>query len=227
MSPDLSLARLAAQAAIAMLLAAEAWLFARLLAWRADEQRPHFVRRAWFLAAGLALLFAVPAAFLARDGALAPGISGAGMPWERVTDETPLRIAAQAGERAYQNRCAPCHLPDGLGLSPSYPPLVMSVVLAGPISAHARVALFGSDALHEIPGHAHDPARARMPAFAGAASDAELAAILTYERVAFAAPGRVPAPDGGDADSLRHHVRPRDVAAARAAGVPLPMRGMP
>jgi mono/diheme cytochrome c family protein len=64
--------------------------------------------------------------------------------------------------------------------------------------------------------------RAVMPAFAGVCSDAELAAILTYERVTFAAPGRVPAPDGGDADSLRHHVRPGDVAAARAAGRPAP-----
>ena len=150
------------------------------------------------------------------------------MPWERVGDDAPLLVAAEAGERAYQNRCAPCHLPDGHGLPPAYPALVMSLVLAGPISAHVRVALYGSDALHEVPGHVHDPARARMPAFAGAASDAELAAILSYERVAFAAaPGRVPAPDGGDADSLRHHVRPRDVAAARAQGPPMAGMGMP
>lgn len=217
----------AAQAAITLVLLAEAWLLARFLGWRGGEVRPGFARRAWVLVVGLALMFALPASILSRSGALAPGVSGAGMPWESVTEETPLGLAAQAGARAYLNRCSPCHLPDGHGLPPAYPPLVMSPLLAGPRAAHARVALYGSDELHAMPGHTHDPARARMPAFVGAASDAELAAILTYERVVFAAPGRVPARDGGDADSLRHHVRPSDVAAARAEGPPAAMKGMP
>jgi len=212
----------AAQFAIALLLGFEAWLLARFLGWRAGEARPGFARRTWGLALGLAVLFAVPAALLARSGALAPGVSGAGMPWEQVTDDTPTMATAHAGERAYLNRCAPCHLPDGRGLPPAYPPLIQSVVLAGPIAAHARVALYGTEGLHAYAGHVHMPGRSVMPAFAGAASDAELAAILTYERVTFAAPGRVPAPDGGDADSLRHHVRPSDIAAARAAGRPAP-----
>jgi len=214
----------AAQVAVILILAWEVWLLARFFGWRAGEARPGFARRTWGLALGLAALFAVPAALLARSGALAPGVSGAGMPWEQVTDDTPIMATARAGERAYLNRCAPCHLPDGMGLPPAYPALVQSVVLASPIPAHARVALYGTEGLHAVMGsmHVHLPGRAVMPAFAGACSDAELAAILTYERVTFAAPGRVPAPDGGDADSLRHHVRPSDVAAARAAGRPAP-----
>ena len=231
MTPDPTTLRVAlalAGAAIALVLAFEAWLFARFLSWRAGEAQPGFARRMWLAIGVLAIGFAVPASFVARSGALAPGVSGAGMPWESVTDDSPEQVAARAGERAYLNRCAPCHLPDGHGLPPAYPSLVRSPVLAGPIEDHVRVALWGTEGLHGIARHVHDPARAKMPAFAGAASDAELAAILTYERATFAAtPGRVPAPDGGDADSLRHHVRPRDVAAVRAAGEPLPMRGMP
>ena len=187
-----------AQVAIALLLLTELWLLARFLSWRAGEPRPGFARRAWLAPLLLAALFALPAGLLARSGALAPGVSGAGMPWERVTDDTPHAIAARAGERAYLNRCAPCHLPDGRGLPPAYPALVGSPVLAGPVAAHARIALFGG---------------VRMPAFARAASDAELAAILTYERTAFA---------GGNPDSTSRHVRPRDVAMARLEGPPAP-----
>lgn len=223
MTPDPGPPRLlllAAQAAIVLLLAFEAWLLARLLSWRVSEQRPKFARRAWLGIGLIAILFAIPAGWIARSGALAPGVSGAGMPWERTTDDTPILAAAQAGQRAYMNRCAPCHLPEGTGLPPAYPSLIGSAVLRGPIAAHARVALWGSEELDRTHAHVHEPGRARMPAFAGAASNEELAAILTYERLAFAVQGRVPARDGGDADSVRHHVRPSDVARAREDGPP-------
>jgi hypothetical protein len=59
-----------------------------------------------------------------------------------------------------------------------------------------------------------------MPAFAGAASDAELSAILTYERVAFDLNRRREESGSVDPDSARHHVRPSDVAKARAQGAP-------
>jgi mono/diheme cytochrome c family protein len=225
MTPDLGPPRLlllAAQAAIVLLLAFETWMLARLLSWRVSEARPKFARRTWLAASLIAILFAIPAGLITRSGALAPGVSGAGMPWERTTDDTPILAAAQAGQRAYMNRCAPCHLPEGTGLPPAYPALIGSAVLRGPIATHARVALWGSAELDAGRGHehAHEPGRARMPAFASAVSDEELAAILTYERLAFAVQGRVPARDGGDADSVRHHVRPSDVARARASGPP-------
>jgi len=201
-------ALVAAGIVIALLLAAEAWLLARLLAWRRGEPARGLARALWAVPLGAAVLFAVPAGIVARSGALAPGVSGAGMPWERITDAAPFADAARAGERPYLNRCAPCHLPNGRGLPPSYPPLAGSHVLAGPSAEHARIALYGSAAL----AHHHEGA-GQMPAFEGAASDAELAAILTYERSAFGIPG-----SDGLPDSTSAHVRPSDVARARAAG---------
>jgi len=217
----------AAEGVIVLLLLVEAWLLWRALsapgaapaAPGAPAARP-LARGAWAWPLGLALAFAVPAGLVARSGALAPGVSGAGMPWESVTDATPCAVAAHAGERAFLNRCAPCHLPSGLGLPPAYPPLVGSALLAGPIEDHARVALRGSAALDALPGHAgmHHGAhgRARMPAFAGAVDDRELSVILTYERAAFG-PGGTAALAAGD--TTRIHVRPRDVAAARGDGL--------
>jgi mono/diheme cytochrome c family protein len=148
----------------------------------------------------LGIAIAVPSLLLARGGGLAPGVSGAGMPWEDVTDATPAEQSAAWGERAYLNRCSPCHLPEGTGLPPSYPPLAGSHVLTDAPVVHARVALWGSDGVAH-----HHPGVAQMPAFAGVASDAELAAILTYERARWA-PAGTP------------HVRPSDVARARAEG---------
>ena len=208
---------IAAQAAIALVLVFEFALLARFLAWRRDQPRPNEGRNLVLHALLLAAVFAFSAARVARTGALAPGVSGAGMPWENVTDDTPLVAAAQAGQRAYLNRCAPCHLPAGLGLPPAYPPLIGSVFLSTNKQAHAQMALWGSDALGARPRPA---GRARMPAFAGAASDAELAAILTYERVAFDLNRRREGTNDADPDSARHHVRPSDVAQARALGVP-------
>jgi len=206
-----------AQAAIALVLVFELALLARFLSWRRDQPRPNEGRNLVLHALLLAAVFAFAASRVARTGALAPGVSGAGMPWESVTDDTPLAAAAQAGQRAYLNRCAPCHLPAGFGLPPAYPPLVGSVFLSATREAHAQVALWGSDALGARPRPA---GRARMPAFAGAASDAELSAILTYERVAFDLNRRREDAGGADPDSARHHVRPSDVAKAREKGAP-------
>jgi len=180
---------------VAVLLVLELVLLARFL--RSRGALPG--RRLILAPLGVALVFLLPAIELARGGGLAPGMPGAGMPWEDVTDATPLAASAAAGERAYLNRCAPCHLPEGTGLPPSYPPLVGSAVVAGPPEAHARIALWGSRGLAVKRAGA-----ATMPGFHGATSDAELAAILTYERNAW-----------GHAAGI---VRPSDVARARAAG---------
>jgi mono/diheme cytochrome c family protein len=188
-----------AELLVGLLLVAEAALLVRLLAWtRPGARGPGRVLR--FATLAIALLFAVPGAILARGGGLAPGLPGAGMPWERITDATPPAEAAAAGERAYLNRCAPCHLPDGAGLPPSYPPLRGSPILAGPVDEHVRIALWGSRGVRTP-----RPGAAQMPGFHGAASDAELAAILSWERATWA-PGAPP-------------VRPSDVARGRAAGL--------
>ena len=188
-----------AELLLGALLLVEALLVLRLLAWSRGTGKP--VGRVLRLAPlVVALAFAVPATLLARGGALAPGLPGAGMPWEDVTDATPPDAAARAGERAYLNRCSPCHLPGGEGLPPSYPALRGSAILAGPVDEHVRIVLWGSRGVR-----ARRPGALVMPAFHGAASDAELAAILTWERHAWA-PGAEP-------------VRPSDVARGRAAGV--------
>lgn len=174
----------AAGVAASILLAAEVALLASALGWRRSAPRAPATRaRAWWLVGaplGLAILISVPAALLARHGSLAPGLSGAGMPWEQVTDETPLPQSAAAGERAYLNRCAPCHLPGGEGLPPAYPPLVGSSVVLGPVSGHVATVLHG-----RRPASGAPRGQGVMPAFAGVASDAELAAILTYQRNAW------------------------------------------
>jgi mono/diheme cytochrome c family protein len=94
------------------------------------------------------------------------------------------------------------------------------VILSATKETHAQVALWGSAALHPMTGHAHPQGRAQMPSFAQAASDAELSAILTYERVAFDLNRRREDRGAADPDSARHHVRPSDVARARAMGAP-------
>ncbi len=180
---------------VALLFLVEIALLARFL--RARGPAPGL---RWILAPlVVTLAFALPAAWIARAGGLAPGLPGAGMPWEDVTDATPRAESAAAGERAYLNRCAPCHLPEGSGLPPSYPPLVGSAVVAGPVDLHVRYALWGSRGIARPRAGA-----AQMPGFHGATSDAELAAILTWERNAW----------GHDAGI----VRPSDVARGRAAG---------
>ena len=148
-----------------------------------------------------AFAFAIPAGLVARSGTLSPGLSGAGMPWDQVTDGTPVDEMARVGERAYQIRCAPCHLPNGAGLPPSYPPLSGSPIVLGPVAAHVEIVLVGRVR--------RGAERAIMPAFADVARDAELAAILTFERNAW----------GNRAGAIRPSevARLRDLSRARAA----------
>ncbi len=189
--------------AVGLLFLLEIAILAHFLGWGRATATPKG-RPRWLWAAPLlaGIAIALPSLALVQSGGVAPGVSGAGMPWEATTDATSPEQSAQWGERAYLNRCSPCHLPEGTGLPPSYPPLVGSHLLTDVPEAHARVALWGRDGLaHKHPGAAH------MPAFAGVASDAELAAILTYERARWAPPGTP-------------HVRPSDVARVRAAGRP-------
>ena len=92
-----------------------------------------------------------------------------------------------AGERLYGEQCAQCHQAQGQGLGEMFPALVGSALVTGPAADHIQIVLHGKNL---------------MPAFAGQLSDAELAAIITYERNAWGN-------DVGD------EVQPADVAAAR------------
>ena len=89
------------------------------------------------------------------------------------------------GKKVYESQCAACHQATGKGLPPTFPPLVGSKVVTGPAKEHI---------VHTIKG------KNLMPPF-GSLSDADIAAVVSYERNSW-----------GNAASL---VQAADVAAAR------------
>lgn len=94
------------------------------------------------------------------------------------------------GKDKYEQMCAACHRADGLGLPPLYPALKGSSVAVGkPISRHIDLILNG------IPGSA-------MQAYRDQLTDEEIAAIVTYERNAWA-------------NNTDDTVQPAEVAAER------------
>lgn len=89
------------------------------------------------------------------------------------------------GKKVYETNCAACHQASGAGLPPNFPSLIGSKVVTGPALAHAQ---------HTIKG------KGLMPPF-GNLSDADMAAVLTYQRNSW-----------GNKASV---VQPAEVAAAR------------
>jgi cytochrome c oxidase subunit 2 len=76
------------------------------------------------------------------------------------------------GEQVYQANCAACHQADGMGMAGVFPAISGSKVANGPIADHIAVVLNG------VPGTA-------MASFAGMLSDADIAAVVTYQRNAW------------------------------------------
>jgi len=93
------------------------------------------------------------------------------------------------GKDVYASSCAACHQPNGQGMAPAFPAIAGSPVATGPAEAHLALVLNGK------PGTS-------MQAFAAQLSDADLAAVVTFQRNSF---GNAT----GDA------VQPAQVAAAR------------
>ena len=71
------------------------------------------------------------------------------------------------GEKVYSSTCAACHQATGQGMKPAFPALVGSKVVAGPVEGHIIQILKGKNA---------------MPPFGPSLSDADIAAVATYER---------------------------------------------
>lgn len=94
------------------------------------------------------------------------------------------------GEKVYQANCVACHQANGMGLPGVFPAMNGSKVATGPIDAHIKIVLHGGR-----PGTA-------MVGFADRLSDAEIAAVVTYERNAW---------DNKMGDAAQ----PADIAAAR------------
>lgn len=95
------------------------------------------------------------------------------------------------GEKVYAANCAACHQADGMGLPGVFLPINGSKVATGPIDAHINTVLNGR------PGTA-------MAAFGGQLSDADIAAVVTYQRNAWdnktgdaAQPAQIAAARGG------------------------------
>lgn len=76
------------------------------------------------------------------------------------------------GEKVYNAACAACHQANGQGIPGVFPAMTGSAVAKGPIDGHLGIVLNGK------PGTA-------MQAFKEQLSDAEIAAVVTYERNAF------------------------------------------
>jgi len=76
------------------------------------------------------------------------------------------------GEIVYANNCSACHQPTGAGLPGVFPALAGSPIATGDVNAHIDIVVHGK------PGTA-------MAAFGAQLSDADLAAVVTYERNSF------------------------------------------
>lgn len=77
----------------------------------------------------------------------------------------------EKGKKVYASTCAACHGPNGEGIGP-FPKMVGSKIATGPLAAHLNIVMKGK------PGTA-------MQAFAGQMNDADLAAVITFERNGF------------------------------------------
>ncbi len=103
------------------------------------------------------------------------------------SEEMTAEALLARGEQTYGTNCAVCHQPNGEGLPPTFPSLVASDLVGGPLEGVLDVVLNGREGT-------------AMPAFAEQLDCKDIAAAVTYVRNAW---GR----DSGDT------VQPADVAA--------------
>jgi cytochrome c oxidase subunit 2 len=76
------------------------------------------------------------------------------------------------GEQVYTASCAACHQQDGQGVAPAFPAIAGSPVATGDPAAHIDLVLNGK-------------AGTAMASYRGILNDADLAAVLTYQRNAW------------------------------------------
>ena len=79
------------------------------------------------------------------------------------------------GKEVY-NQCAACHQPDGKGMKGVFPALAGSKVATGPVAEHIKTVLQGRKS-GKFP--------APMPPLGAQLNDADIAAVITYERNSF------------------------------------------
>ena len=110
--------------------------------------------------------------------------------------ESSLLLAL--GKAVYDRQCANCHGAQGEGKPPHYPPLAgnQSIQMASAVNP-IRMVLNGG----YPPGTAGNPKPYGMPPFAQSLSDDEVAAVVTYIRIAWG--NRGAAVSARDANALR------------------------
>jgi cytochrome c oxidase subunit 2 len=77
----------------------------------------------------------------------------------------------EKGKKVYATACAACHGANGEGVGP-FPKMAGSKIVTGPLAAHLNIVMKGK-------------AGTAMQAFAGQLNDADLAAVITFERNGF------------------------------------------
>jgi mono/diheme cytochrome c family protein len=113
---------------------------------------------------------------------------------ERLVDPTVMEL----GRRIYERQCAMCHGDEGKGFPPVYPPLAdnQSITMATPVNP-IRMVLNGG----YPPGTRKNPRPHGMPPFSHILNDDEVAAVVTYIRVAWGNTGTPVTP--AEANELR------------------------
>lgn len=97
---------------------------------------------------------------------------------ERLVDPAVMEL----GRKTYARQCATCHGDEGKGQPPGFPPLArnQSITMASPVNS-IRMVLNGGYA----PGTRKNPRPHGMPPFSHVLNDDEVAAVVTYIRVAW------------------------------------------
>lgn len=114
-----------------------------------------------------------------------------------VKEMTKEDLLAQ-GKTVYEKNCAVCHQVSGAGLPPAFPALTGSKIATGPI--------FGADGKYLKDSHMDRLLNGKgvMPAWKATLNDTEIAAVITYERLAL-----------GNSATVDAIVQPAQVKAAR------------
>ena len=110
----------------------------------------------------------------------------------------------ELGRKIYAKQCAMCHGDEGKGYPPEYPPLAgnQSITMASPVNP-IRMVLNGG----YPPGHEEESAPHGMPPFSHILNDEEVAAVVTYIRVAWGNTGTPVAPAAGERDTQTNNMR--------------------
>jgi len=106
----------------------------------------------------------------------------------RLVDPSVMEL----GRKIYAHQCAACHGDEGQGHAPAFPPLAgnQSITMSSPVNS-IRMVLNGGYA----PGTKKNPRPYGMPPFSHVLNDAEVAAVVTYIRVAWNNTGTPVTPD--------------------------------